>query len=71
MDSTTEHPDRMKLDYLTFSPYDYALFGGMLVVSALVGVYFGCYKKQKTANDYLLGGRNMGVFPIATSLAAR
>lgn len=71
MESTTEHPDGMKLDYLTFGIYDYALFGGMLVVSALVGVYFGCYKKQTTANDYLLGGRNMGVFPIAISLAAR
>ncbi|GJQ68454.1 hypothetical protein Trydic_g17033 [Trypoxylus dichotomus] len=43
----------------------------MLGASVLIGIYFGCFgKKQKTANEYLLGGKSMTVFPIAMSLIA-
>ena len=57
---------------LSFSWYDYILFGIMLGVSALIGIYFGCFgTKQSTANEYLMGDKKMKVFPISVSLVAR
>lgn len=57
---------------VTFSWYDYSLFGTMMIVSILIGIYFGCFgNKQSSANEYLLGEKSMGVFPIAMSLVAR
>lgn len=55
-----------------FSAVNYAVFGGMLGLSALIGVYFGfiAKKKQDTTEEYLLGGRKMNFFPIAASLIA-
>ncbi|XP_063925687.1 sodium-coupled monocarboxylate transporter 1-like [Zophobas morio] len=56
---------------LSFSWYDYILFGIMLGVSALIGIYFGCFgTKQSTANEYLMGDKKMKVFPISVSLVA-
>lgn len=54
-----------------FAPADYVMFAAMMGVSALVGVYYGCYKRQDTVQDYLLGGKAMTIFPIAMSLIAR
>ncbi|XP_028155851.1 sodium-coupled monocarboxylate transporter 1-like [Ostrinia nubilalis] len=54
----------------TFSWVDYVVFVFMLAISAVVGVYWGFMKKQTTQNDYLLGGRNMKVVPVAMSLVA-
>lgn len=31
-----------------FNVLDYCVFGAMLVLSAMSGVYFGCYRKKKT-----------------------
>lgn len=60
------------LDALHFSWIDYVLFVSMFVVSVAIGVYFGFFnKKQDTAEEYLLGGRSMNIFPIAMSLIAR
>ena len=57
---------------LSFSWYDYTLFFAMLGVSALIGVYFGCFgTKQSSADEYLMGNKNMKVFPISVSLIAR
>lgn len=68
--NVTSSPGLMKL--ITFSWYDYTLFSGMLGLSALIGVYFGCFgSKQSTADEYLMGGKKMGVIPIAVSLVAR
>ncbi|GBP13177.1 Sodium-coupled monocarboxylate transporter 1 [Eumeta japonica] len=53
-----------------FTWVDYVVFVLMLAVSAVVGVYWGFMKKQSTQQDYLLGGRNMKVFPVAMSLVA-
>ncbi|XP_071451637.1 sodium-coupled monocarboxylate transporter 1-like [Hetaerina americana] len=55
-----------------FSPLDYGLFAAMLVVSASIGVYFGFFakKKQNTTSEYLMGGKNMGIAPVAMSLIA-
>lgn len=54
-----------------FSWVDYVVFVFMLAISAVVGVYWGFMKKQTTQSDYLLGGRNMKVVPVAMSLVAR
>lgn len=54
-----------------FSWVDYVVFVFMLAISAVVGVYWGFMKKQSTQTDYLLGGRNMKVVPVAMSLVAR
>lgn len=52
---------------------DYLVFGVMLLMCALIGVYFGFYDKANnaTASEYLMGGRNMKTFPVAMSLIAR
>lgn len=51
---------------------DYAILVVMLVVSASIGLFYGCFgPKQKTASDFLLGGSSMGTFPMAMSLASR
>lgn len=55
-----------------FSWYDYALFAIMLALSTAIGIYFGCFgNKQSSADDYLLGGKEMEIFPISMSLVAR
>lgn len=56
---------------IEFSWYDHALFTIMLMGSVLIGIYFGCIKKQVTETDYLMGGKKMKVFPVALSMIAR
>ncbi|XP_022901376.2 sodium-coupled monocarboxylate transporter 1-like [Onthophagus taurus] len=53
-----------------FTWYDNSFFLLMLIISAFIGIYYGFYKKQTTAKDYLLGGKSMTVFPTALSLTA-
>lgn len=55
-----------------FTWLDYTLFCVMLLLSALIGVYFGFFAKRKQNNtvQYLLGGKKMKFFPIAASLIA-
>uniref|UniRef100_A0A1A9UN92 Sodium-coupled monocarboxylate transporter 1 n=1 Tax=Glossina austeni TaxID=7395 RepID=A0A1A9UN92_GLOAU len=66
-----------------FGSMDYFIFVLMLVVCAIVGIYFGFIeKKQKgskrsleqrrgsEALDYLVGGRKMKVVPVSLSLVA-
>jgi Na+/proline symporter len=56
-----------------FSWLDFLVFGVMLGLSALIGVYFGFFakKKQNTTSEYLMGGKTMGIFPVSMSLIAR
>jgi len=56
-----------------FSWLDFLVFGIMLCLSALIGVYFAFFakKKQNTTAEYLMGGKTMGIFPISLSLIAR
>lgn len=56
---------------VTFSWFDYGLFVAMLLLSVLIGLYFGCCGHQDSINEYLLGGKEMSVVPIAISLVAR
>lgn len=56
---------------LTFGWTDYSLFTGLLGVSVLIGIYFGCFgKKQDNTTEYLLGGKSMTCFPVSMSLIA-
>lgn len=56
-----------------FDLLDYVVFGGMLAASALIGIYFAFFAKQKqnTTKEYLMGGKTMGIFPMSMSLVAR
>lgn len=57
---------------ILFSWYDHILFYTMLGVSALIGIYFGCFgTKQSTAGEYLLGSKSMKVLPVVISLVSR
>ncbi|CAB3364431.1 Hypothetical predicted protein [Cloeon dipterum] len=42
----------------------------MLILSTLVGIYFGVSKKQDSAKEYLMGGKSMGMIPVAISCVA-
>ncbi|XP_018569275.1 sodium-coupled monocarboxylate transporter 1-like [Anoplophora glabripennis] len=55
-----------------FDIFDYIVFAAMLIVSALIGVYFAFFAKvkQNTTSEYLMGGKSMGIFPISMSLIA-
>lgn len=63
---------RGHLQFLTFGWTDYLLFGGLLGISILIGIYFGFFgKKQDNTTEYLLGGKTMTFFPVSMSLIAR
>lgn len=53
-----------------FSGIDYVLFVLVLMISFLIGLYYGIWSKNKptTPKEYFLGNRNMGIFPVAISL---
>jgi sodium-coupled monocarboxylate transporter 8/12 len=52
-----------------FGIVDYAVFLGMLGISMGIGVFYAC-KGQKSAADVLVGGKSMGILPVATSIMA-
>lgn len=55
-----------------FSWSDYLVFVCMLLLCIFIGIYFGFFeKKNSTESEYLVGDRNMKIFPIALSLVAR
>lgn len=60
----------VSLEDLHFSVADYTVFILLLVLSALIGIYYGFIAKKKQDNtaEYLLGGKEMTLFPIAISL---
>uniref|UniRef100_A0A1B6DZY1 Sodium-coupled monocarboxylate transporter 1 n=1 Tax=Clastoptera arizonana TaxID=38151 RepID=A0A1B6DZY1_9HEMI len=62
--------DQLNTSLQRFSWPDYTVFFIMLLLSALIGVYFGFFKESKSSTDYLIGGRSMKVFPISLSLIA-
>lgn len=55
-----------------FTVWDYVVFGGMLCVSAAIGIYYAVMgvRKKATTDDFLMGGRSMSVFPVALSILA-
>ncbi|KFV08869.1 Sodium-coupled monocarboxylate transporter 1, partial [Pterocles gutturalis] len=54
-----------------FVVWDYVVFAAMLLVSAVIGVYYAfAGGGQKTSKDFLMGGRSMTAIPVALSLTA-
>ncbi|XP_075144984.1 solute carrier family 5 member brother of rumpel [Haematobia irritans] len=49
---------------------DYVVFVAMFILCIFIGIYFGFMNKSSGESDYLMGGRNMLVLPIALSLVA-
>uniref|UniRef100_A0A8C3YNN6 Sodium-coupled monocarboxylate transporter 1 n=1 Tax=Catagonus wagneri TaxID=51154 RepID=A0A8C3YNN6_9CETA len=55
----------------TFSVWDYVVFAAMLLISAVIGVYYAFAEGgQQTSKDFLMGGRRMSAMPVAMSLTA-
>lgn len=50
-------------------PANHVIFAGMLLVSALIGVFF-CFKGQKNTEEFLMASRSMGTLPMTLSLVA-
>ncbi|KAK2544255.1 Slc5a8 isoform A [Columba livia] len=54
-----------------FVVWDYVVFAAMLLVSAVIGVYYAfAGGGQKTSKDFLMAGRSMSALPVALSLTA-
>ncbi|XP_057665819.1 sodium-coupled monocarboxylate transporter 1-like [Diorhabda carinulata] len=53
-----------------FGIVDYVIFLLMLSMCLIVGLSFGIFGKNQNSQDYLVGGRNMKILPIAMSLIA-
>ena len=53
---------------LHFHIADYIVMGGFLLISLAIGVYYGVIRKQRTTEEYLLGNRQMQLFPVALSM---
>ncbi|XP_010197185.1 sodium-coupled monocarboxylate transporter 1 [Colius striatus] len=54
-----------------FTIWDYVVFAAMLLISAVIGVYYAFVGGgQKTSTDFLMGGRSMNAVPVALSLTA-
>lgn len=69
MNDTTEIT--LGIDVLLFGWIDYSFFILMLVISTLIGIYFGFWgKKADTPEEYLLGGKSMSTLPVSVSLVA-
>ncbi|XP_018571163.2 sodium-coupled monocarboxylate transporter 1-like, partial [Anoplophora glabripennis] len=49
---------------------DYIMFVGMLLICISIGLYYAFSYKSQNAQEYLVGGRNMKVVPVALSLVA-
>ncbi|XP_060578332.1 sodium-dependent multivitamin transporter-like [Ruditapes philippinarum] len=56
------------MDKLRFHIVDYVVMALFLVISTIIGIYYGFFKQQSTTEEYLLGGRRMHLFPVALSL---
>ena len=52
-----------------FGVLNYLVLGLMLLISALIGVYYG-WRGQQNTEEFLLGGRSMGTLPMTMSLFA-
>lgn len=68
--------DDVKISLQRFGWPDYVVFLIMLLGCLMIGVYFGFIQKKpkkasEEADNYLVGGRKMGVVPVTMSLIAR
>lgn len=60
------------MDVLYFKAMDYALFSLLIVLSCVIGLYYGFFakRKQNTTEQYMLGGKKMNIFAVSASLVA-
>ncbi|XP_058797264.1 sodium-coupled monocarboxylate transporter 2-like [Phymastichus coffea] len=58
----------MGVNLLVFGWLDYTIFGVLLSVSLLIGIYFGLFSKQDSTSEYLFGGKTMHYIPVAASI---
>lgn len=55
----------------SFGVWDYVVFAAMLVISAVIGIYYAfAGNSQHTSKEFLMGGRSMNPVPVALSLTA-
>lgn len=53
-----------------FGWMDYVMFGGMLLASLAIGIFYAYKDKDKANEEFLLGGRTMSCVPVSMSLVA-
>jgi len=54
-----------------FSALDYVVFGLVLAIASVIGLFYGCTgNKQNSTAEFLMAGRSMSVLPVALSLLA-
>lgn len=54
-----------------FTPWDYVVFAAVLLISAVIGLYYAFVGRGKTTSkEFLTGGRSMTAVPVAMSLTA-
>ena len=70
-DVTTLAPIDLELLQKEFRWPDYLVFALLLAISAGIGIFYGFFRKQESAEEFLMAGRSMGTFPMAMSLIAR
>uniref|UniRef100_T1IEF0 Sodium/solute symporter n=1 Tax=Rhodnius prolixus TaxID=13249 RepID=T1IEF0_RHOPR len=59
------------MQHYMFDWAEYSVFIMMLTLSALIGLYFGCFRSEQNSEFvYLLGGKSMTTIPIAVSLVS-
>ncbi|XP_062610230.1 sodium-coupled monocarboxylate transporter 1-like [Saccostrea cucullata] len=52
-----------------FTVVDWAVFSGLLIISACIGVYYALAGgKQKTTKEFLMANRNLKIVPVAVSI---
>ena len=53
----------------TFQAGDWAVLGSALGLSALIGIFWAWKDRNKSSDEYMMGGGNVNPIPIAMSLA--
>lgn len=57
-----------ELTQVTFSLLDYGVFGAVLLLSLLVGLYFAIRSRHKANEEFLVGSRSLTWLPVSMSL---
>ncbi|KDR14984.1 sodium-coupled monocarboxylate transporter 1-like isoform X2 [Zootermopsis nevadensis] len=70
MDVTNSSMEDVGMALRRFGLADYSVFVSMLLICAVIGVYYGFCAGKVSEAEYLMGGRNMQTFPVALSLIA-
>ena len=58
------------METLTFSIQDYVVWAVILLFSLAIGVFYACVgDRQRSTEEYLVGGRQMNPIPVALSIS--